>query len=187
MKKFGEELDMLCRQMYKGKEADMFSLIERTYIGLLNNAIVRFYGEKVTTLQEFSVWKDKKLVGRADLLVRIKFDTNIVYFLFEGKQREFDGKEYLNNELESFFGGFENQARKYYDAEQDDYDEQVFIVPIVFEWIRTKKKLSQVLNWEKDEDDGHTDFYSVFHSNFEGDDNSGLMVYGKVVQATSYH
>ena len=183
MMKFGEELDMLCIQMYKGNEADMFSLIERTYIGLLNNAIVRYYNEKVTTLQEFSVWNKNKLVGRADLLVRIKFDNEIVYILFEGKQREFDGKEYVSSQLEIFFETFETQARKYYDAEKEDYNEQVFIVPIVFEWIRTQKKLTQVLNWETDRDDGHTDFYAVYHSNCQTEDNSGLMVYGKVIKA----
>lgn len=183
MKKFSEELDMLCRQMYKGKEADLFSLIERTYIGLLNNAIVRHYGNRATTLQEFSVWENQKIVGRADLLVKIRFDKSSAYFLFEGKQREFDGKEYVSNELKTFFDAFENQARKYYDAEKDDYDEQVYIVPIVFEWIRTQKKLTQVLDWERDKDDDHTDFYMVLHSNCEGENNSGLMVYGKVVKA----
>jgi len=164
--------------MYKGKETDMFWLIERSYIGILNNAIIREYGPQASSLQEFAVWNNGKVVGRADLLVKMNFEDQNAYFLFEGKQREFDGKEYSESETELFFDAFVQQGKKYYEAEKDDYDEKVFIVPIIFEWVRTQNKLDKLLSWDKY--NKHSDFYMVLHSNDSGEVNSGLMVYGKV-------
>ena len=182
LKQFQKELELLCTEMYKGKESDVFSLIERSYIGLWNNAIVKLYSNGATTLQEFSVWNSKnKVVGRADLLVKLKLEVGGVYFLFEGKQREFDGKKYSDEEIEAFFRVFEQQAIKYYDAEKDSYEEKVYIVPLVFEWIRNQHRLKQVLNFPENVDDGQTDFYMVIHSGPDKSDSSGLMVYGKVM------
>jgi hypothetical protein len=182
--KFAEELGALCKEMYMGKESEMFSLIERTYIGILNNAIVRLYDDRVTTLQEFSVWDTEKIVGRADFLVKMNFKDHKTYFLFEGKHREFIGKIYSGSNLENDYNDFIFQALKYYNAEKKYYEEPVFIVAIIFEWIRNQHRLDQVLNWP-DEDDGLTDFYMLLRSYNVANDNSGLMVYGKVVDPTN--
>src|SRR5688572_10509304 len=46
---------------------DVFTVIERTWLGLFNNAIIRAFPKSVT-MQEFNVWDERKAIGRCDFL-----------------------------------------------------------------------------------------------------------------------
>jgi hypothetical protein len=63
---FGKEINSLARTVFNQKEThNVFALIERAWVGTLNNAIIRAFPEDAVTLQEFAVYdKNKKIVGR---------------------------------------------------------------------------------------------------------------------------
>ena len=54
---------------------------------------------------------------------------------------------------------------------------KIFLVSLVFEWLRYESHLKKALEWNISSDDGLTDFFSV---HFDIDKKSGLMVYGHI-------
>lgn len=68
-------------------EQTIFEYNERFFVGVLNNAIIRYnpYYQS-NTIQEFSVYNDKKSVGRADLLGIFNNGDNRSFILFELKK-----------------------------------------------------------------------------------------------------
>jgi len=182
---FGAELNHLGNTIYqypngmKGIDEqesinDVFALIERSYFGIFNNAVIRTF-PKDAVLQEFSVYgKQHKHVGRADYLVSHYLNkSKSVNLLFEGKATLATWKDdkkvtkkYLNNIYE--------KALIYYDAEKDYYTNETYLIVIVFEWIRKTDLLEAILN-ETYVDDDATDYYFIYHTKV-----AGLMVYGTV-------
>src|ERR1035437_7505202 len=164
---FGEELNRLASQMYKypnGKKGidnhesinDVFALIERSYIGLLNNAVVRSF-PKNSTLHEFIV-SGKKQGERADYLVTHHFDDQSINFLFEGKISEATYKDYENYDPQvaaQYYKQIHDQACKYFEAEKEYYQNETYIVTIIFEWIRKTDLLDgirkELKEYEKDD------------------------------------
>lgn len=67
---------------------NIFRIIERTWVGVLNNALIRVDPE-ITTLQEHSVWSDEKNIGRCDLLFRHCYNGKKDDFFTEAKVWEF--------------------------------------------------------------------------------------------------
>ncbi len=146
-------------------------MIERSYVGLFNNAVIRSFPED-SVLQEYSVHVDGRKYIRGDYLVKHQ-STNI---LFEAKQRPFDGKTYEPADTKIFLDAFIKQGMEYYNAEQHNYNGSTFVSSLVFEWVRYPKHLELVntKSWNED-DDGITDFYCLYHT-----DIAGLMVYGNL-------
>jgi hypothetical protein len=168
---FGEELIKLAELIYsypnneKGIDGlksinDVFALIERTYVGVLNNAIIRSYSEAVT-LQEFSVYNEHKASGRADLFVSVPDTEGTLDFLFEAKVDTTRWKKYSNEQTLKEYQEIYNQAHAYYSDEEKYYSQKPHIVSIIFEWVRHKDLLDEILK-EEDEDDC-TDFYYIYH------------------------
>ena len=62
----------------------IFSSIERTWVGIFNNALIKS-DDSVTTLQEFAVWSNVRQEGRCDML----FEWNTCHFIVEAKSEEF--------------------------------------------------------------------------------------------------
>lgn len=182
LNEFGKELQSLAYNWYNyidedGSDGtkDVFALIERSYVGVLNNAVIKCYN-KDSVLQEYSVWNEKNVnVGRADYLVKHDPGKDEIIFLFEAKQREYDGVVYDNKGMSVFYESFIEQGKKYYDAEKKYFTTLTYVVPIIFEWVRHPKHLDDLL--KDNSEDGQTDFYCLYH-NGEG----GLMVYGKLVK-----
>ncbi len=189
---FGKELEKVATAMYKyphelkgidGKEDinDVFALIERSYVGLLNNVIIKKY-PKAVTLQEFTVYKKDsnagkdKLEGRADLLVDVVINNTPIRLLFEAKAYTAARKQPKKGEMQAYYQRVRSQAMSYYEAEKEYYNTLPYIVTINFDWIRDTKLL---VDLKKNEfvDDGCTDFYYIYHT-----DMAGLMVYGSVTK-----
>jgi hypothetical protein len=178
---FHQELLLLCNHWYNyelsiDKTAgynDVFGLIERTYVGIFNNSVVKNFPDDAV-LQEFSVHLGGKKYVRADYLVKHIEPNGYVNILFEAKQRQFDGKDYNKEQTSSYLDPFMEQAKKYVSSEKTYYKGETYLSTLVFEWVRLEKHVNQVKNWSN-EDDGITDFYCFYHS-----DNAGLMVYGTI-------
>jgi hypothetical protein len=65
-----EELQRLRKTIYEYDNAgEIFDLNERSWVGVLNNAISRAYPDSSVTLQEYGVYNKSSFVGRADILV----------------------------------------------------------------------------------------------------------------------
>lgn len=176
---FHDELQMLADQWYgydedgKAGTDEVFALIERSYVGLFNNAVIKSF-PKDSVLQEYSVHLGGRKYIFGDYLVKHWEGERSINLLFEAKQRQFNGKAYSKEATELFLNPFIEQGQRYYMAEEKYYNECTYISSLVFEWVRKVKHLKPVLEWNNDED-GVTDFYRFYHS-----DTAGLMVYGNL-------
>lgn len=186
LREFKNELQLLADQWYNyepgidgesGTE-DVFALIERSYVGLFNSAVIRCF-PKDATLQEFSVQEGRKSYVRGDYLVKHLRKGKPINFLFEAKQRVFDGRKYESEELIKYFDPFISQCKKYYEAEKNFYVGDTYLVPLVFERVRYSEHCKMVMELDDNNDDGVTDFYCFIHT-----DVAGLMVYGKIVSCS---
>ena len=94
---FHGELEILSQQWYiyeggiDGNPGfnDVFTLIERSYVGLFNNAVIRSFPLDAT-LQEFSVHLGGRKYIRCDYLVKHWDGKNSIDILFEAKGRQFN-------------------------------------------------------------------------------------------------
>lgn len=187
---FGRELNIVAESMYRypdtqkgidNKEGvnDVFALIERSYVGLYNNAIIRSFSQD-STLQEFSVYKRQeetdtdKSIGRADFLVRHLTETGYINLLFEAKAWQSNWKKYSAEQTREYYKKLYDQAFTYFEAEKLFYTGDTYIITISFDWIRKSSLLDKIVE-EKYEDDGCTHFYYIYHTG-----EAGLMVYGNV-------
>jgi hypothetical protein len=192
---FGDELKAIAESMYRypnnlmgidGKESinDVFALIERSYVGLYSNAVVRCFPADAV-LQEFPVYqKDEisnreKSAGRADLFIVHKTDNRFINLLFEAKAMPAERKEYKQEELICYYKRVHDQALSYYNSEKEFYNGDTYIITINFDWIRKQDLLEDVLK-EEYPDDGCTDFYYIYHTK-----EAGLMVYGNITKIES--
>ena len=179
---FGDELKKLATVVYQypsnqmgldglESENDVFALIERTYVGIFNNAVVRAYPNAVT-LQEFGVYFETPKRGRADLFITFEDDKLGMDFLVEAKHvGEVQWKIPSQKDVIKHYSDTYNQALSYYTAEEKYYLQKPIIVTITFEWARRQDQLDAVL--KETYTDDHTDFYYLFHTN-----SAGLLVYG---------
>lgn len=182
---FSQELNILRNTIYNYKnEGDIFALNERAWVGVFNNAVIKAFPDSSATLQEFSVYNDdKEFSGRADFLVHWKDEKGKEFhLLFEAKQYE---ERSLNNLYEDSAIDMEEikkQGKRYVDSESVYYkDKTVYVIPLVFGWIRKTKVLEQAVGYFKDsvnKIDSPTDFCSLF---YEG--NHGVWVYGYINKA----
>ena len=178
---FTAELQKLADQWYNYTEdekngiEEVFALIERSYVGLFNNAVVKSFPND-SSLQEFSVHLGGRNYVRGDYLVKHWEGDRSLSILFEAKQRQHDGRKYSMSETKAFLDPFIEQGKKYYNAEPQYYRDETYISSLVFEWVRYSEHLKNVLSWS-DDDDGITDFYCLYHTN-----TVGLMVYGNLAK-----
>ncbi|HUM97870.1 MAG TPA: hypothetical protein PK275_08425 [Chitinophagaceae bacterium] len=177
-----EELQRLRKTIYEyDKAGEIFDLNERSWVGVLNNAISRAYPDSSVTLQEYGVYNKSSFVGRADILVFWKdIGKEPIYLLFEAKSYEETKKSELLNDAGEFLNSVRLQGKKYYDAElETNYykDKIVFIIPIAFGLIRRQHYLSEAKKYFNlsHKKDNSTDFCSLY---FEGE--HGAWSYGKV-------
>lgn len=172
---FRNELQLIADKWYTYPNGtkDVFSLIEMSCVGVLNNAVKRCYPNDAVLL-EYSAWNENdKHIGRGDYLVKhIVTDTEI-NFLFEAKHHEYKpgyGKKDVNEAMHKLYEPFLQQGKKYYHAEEKYYKGDTYVVPLVFEWVRDYEKNKDSINNEIDE---VSDFFAFYHNN-----EAGLMVYG---------
>jgi len=166
-------------QEYYGVD-NLFSIIERTWLGVFNNALVR--NADITVLQEFNVWNSERNIGRCDLLFRFEDENEEVDIFVEAKFEEFI---YSNNfNRAGFYKKILDQAYKYYKAERKYYEKEVRLMAIVFELISNADRLEAaktIMNDWKEGKDPETDFLSLYYG-----DKRGVFVYGKIVTVQEY-
>lgn len=186
---FGKELNRIGESMYRypnghvgigNKDSinDVFALIERSNVGVFNNAVVRTFPAD-DTLQEFTVYKrvngKDEYFGRADFIVVHKCQhKEYINLLFEAKAAEATSKIFKKAETKEWYNKLHKKAHTYYTAEKIFYTGDTFTVAINFDWIRKPDLLYNELknNYASDK---ITDFYFIYHTN-----EAGLMVYGNV-------
>jgi len=164
---------------------NIFRIIERTWVGVLNNALLKS-DSRITTLQEFSVWSEERSIGRCDLLFRYEAGVQRFDFVTEAKLFEFTNR-WKNETAEQFYNSILRQAFNYYDTEKkyyDTYKSEVWLVAFVVEWIRNSALLNEAVkimsNWSQDTDN-QTDFLTLYIGN-----DCGAFVYGKLVRASDF-
>ena len=176
---FSIELDLLSETIYKDNgEGSVFALIEPAWIGVLNNAVIRAFPE-IATLQEFGVY-DKNIhrVGYADFLVDWKDKSgNYTHFLFEAKQHEVQNFENRLHFIDEFLNEIYVQAQNYISCTPNLIDQKnVYIITIVFAWIRKENVMKAALEYMKNPNNSHNgDFHSLYYQG-----NHGVWIYGKV-------
>jgi hypothetical protein len=180
---FVEEIDLLYRTFFSFRteevRKDVFSMIEQTWVGLLNDAIKRI-DINIPTMQEFSVWENNKGIGRCDYLFRWTNKKNATYdIITEVKQFECVGNWKYEHSKE-FYSKIEKQARKYYQAEKHNYQQEVLTMTIAFEWIRYEGHMEKMLK-TLDEFDGSIDEHTHFIK-LIGHGNKGIIIYGNIIE-----
>lgn len=180
----GREIEMLLDTFHKHVDIKkyVFALNEATWIGLLNNAMIRSFGDNVTTLQEMGIYKANRYFGRVDLMANWKGNENgeAVYFIFEAKQYEEQNYQTILNDSSSYLSSIYQQGLGYYRANKLYFNNaQVFIVPIVWGWMRKDGLVEEALKYKgfNNENDESIDFCSLY---YEGP--NGVWVYGKVCE-----
>lgn len=164
---------------------NIFRLIERTWIGILNNCIIKKFRD-ASSLQEFSVWNSERSIGRCDMLFCIPSKDRRMDFIVEGKLFEFKNN-WKPDSAKYFYNSILLQANSYYEAEKkyyDSYNSEVRLMAFVVEWIRTTElleKAEKIMNKWEDSSDGEADFLALYSS-----DKAGAFVYGKYVLATDF-
>lgn len=153
----------------------IFSSIERTWVGLFNNALIKADLD-VTSLQEFAVWSSERQEGRCDLL----FEWNNNHFIVEAKSAEFNPNWRLFIR-EDNFPFIIDQAKRYYTAEKDYYKKDTFLVALVFEWVRESnlQKANELIKKWKEVEISISAINTHFASFFQGD-HRGALIYGKI-------
>lgn len=158
----------------------IFSSIERTWVGIFNNALIKA-DESVSTLQEFAVWSYKGHEGRCDLL----FEWNKNHFLVEAKNREFNHNWQILAH-ESTFSFVLDQAQGYYRAEESYYPPDTFAMALIFEWVRNwdldliNKKVASYLKELTERTDNSASDFAVHISGKK----RGVLIYGKIKKAS---
>jgi hypothetical protein len=160
---------------------NLFSVIERTWIGIFNNALVR--NSEIAVMQEFNVWNSEKNIGRCDLLFRFKDENEEADIVVEAKSREFFNNLSRLGNVE-FYKEILGQAYKYYKEEHNYYTKEVRLMAIIFEWIRNNERLEaakSVMNNWGDKSDPETDFLTLYYGN-----TRGVFIYGKIIPVKEY-
>ena len=164
---------------------NLFRFIERTWVGVFNNALNR-HSSGITTLQEFSVWGNDKAAGRCDLLFRYHDNNDTHDFITEAKTWEF-----FNNwghpSSPEFYFSILSQAYKYYAAEVDyykAYKSNIWLLAFVVEWVRDKPMLeaaNAIMNEWNHNTDNETDFITLYKGK-----SSGAFIYGKFMSVEEF-
>lgn len=176
----GNELILLRKTIYKYKDHRyIFALEERTWVGLLNNAISKAFPKESAAIQEYGVYSETKFIGRADCLVRWEDNCrNEFYILFEAKKYKESDSMSMHLDTLEYFNSIKKQGMKYYNAEIDYYkNKTVYVIPIAFGWIDKKELLNTAKKYFKisKKEDMSTDFCSLHYEK-----DSGVWVYGKI-------
>ena len=164
---------------------NIFRIIERTWVGVLNNALTMVDPE-IATLQEFSVWSDERNIGRCDLSFRHYHEGEKDDFVTEAKVWECTNNWETPTPPE-FYRGILGQAYNYYSTEKkyyDDYRSNVWLFAFVIEWIRNKTMLDaakEIMSKWDPEKDPDTDFLTLYIGT-----ERGAFVYGKIVSAKEF-
>jgi hypothetical protein len=180
-KYFQKEIFLLRSTIFsENKSHTVFALIERAWVGVLNNAIIKAFPDDSVTLQEFGVYgADQKLIGRCDLLVRwTNKKEEEIYLLFEAKCFEERRELELYDDCENYYSKIMAQAMKYYEPEKEYYkDKNVYLITISFGWLRKPAVLNKAIAYFdfKDRTDFSTDFCYLYYEGSEG-----VWVYGKI-------
>lgn len=160
----------------------VFSNIERTWVGLWTNAMVR--NTEVPTFQEYHVYSDTRLVGRCVLLFQIPVDGAPMNFITEVKSQEFVNNWNTKDTL-PYYLYVMDQANKYFKEEVGYYpDGRTRMMALFFEWIGNTMLLDKAKDIMKDwknNPDLEADFLGLYYGT-----QRGLFVYGKIMTEKAY-
>jgi hypothetical protein len=180
---FERELISFSSNLYKNEIEFIYEHNERTWLGILNNAICKAFPDSSTTLQEFNVYEENEFRGRADLLVYWKSVANKeYYFLIEAKQYIEDNIDEMNKEPLDYNKQVIDQALKYFRAEKKYYRKKnVLLIPLSFGRIKDEKNLEKAFDYFSNESryDKSTAFCSLFYN-----EANGVWVYGAIATNT---
>ncbi|MDZ4757216.1 MAG: hypothetical protein SGJ10_03630 [Bacteroidota bacterium] len=179
-KSFQKEFDLMASNLFmepKKLEEQAFSLVESSYIGLMNGAMVKYFGDELTCLQEFTTLDNKEAKTRADFMVRLLYPKSPIDVLFEVNPKE----ECKENLMLDF--GFKNeteQVRNYYKDTRANYVKKSYAVPICFGLLGNSEMVKEAIkNYPKGfkEKNPLTDFCVIYHNNRK---SKGIWIYGKI-------
>ena len=161
---------------------NLFAVIERTWMGIFNNAMIRTFPD-IVTLQEFNVWSSERNVGRCDFLFRLKDELDDLDVIIEAKMYPFCDDWDQTDNVE-FYNKILGQAYSYYREEKQYYTRKVWLMALCFEWIQKPRHLplakEKMHEWNK-EKDPQTDFLTLYYGT-----NRGVFVYGKIISVHDF-
>lgn len=177
---FKKELNKTIRVFYKkvgneDVESQIFEIIERTWLGIFNNALIRFHGNKITTLQEFSVWSNEgRSKGRCDFLINWEGNNIII----EAKREPFIN-DWTNPESKSYYIDKVNKLKEIYYQPLKSYITNPIGIILVFEFVKdgdlpdAQKAVDYICNKPINK----TNFCALFHNR-----KQGVVMYGHVFE-----
>lgn len=169
---FWIELSHLQDVIYQDKPELVFNNIERSWLGIFDNAVRRAYPDDAATLQEFSVALGDKCYGRSDYFVRLKKES--MDLLFEAKHYEdLGGNNYAG--MNDWYSQILKKADGYYQSELSSYKyhDNTYLIALIFGWIRKEQVLKVAMaemerlfagNTPKD----NADFAALFSGSGQG-------------------
>lgn len=179
-KSFQKEFDLMASNLFmepKKLEEQAFSLVESSYLGMMNGAIVKYFGDDVTCLQEYTSLDNKSAKTRADFLVRLLYPNTPIDCLFEVNTKQ-ETKENLM--LDFGFKNEKEQVRTYYKDPRANYLKKVYAIPICFGILGNSDMVKEAIkNYPKGykEKNPLTDFCVIYHNTKK---SKGLWIYGKI-------
>lgn len=176
-----EIIDCINNFRYRTVEHFFWLNTEMSWIGLWNSALRRAYGNGITALQEIVLYNEnRKYVGRPDLLIAHVENNSVAHLLFEAKLSEWKGasKASKNSSLYDYTG-ITQQLIIYNSLLQKQMQiGNIRLVPIVFEWMRSKMAVQQALSYVQElNKDSTSSFKALISLN-----DSGILVHGTLIQ-----
>ena len=179
-KSFQKEFDLIAGNLFmepKKLEEQAFALVESSWVGIMHSAIIKYFGDDVACLQEYTTLDNKAAKTRSDFMVRLLYPKSPIDLLFEIKTQN-ESKENLM--LDYGFKNEREEVRTYYKDDRANYLKKVYAIPICFGVLGNKEMVKEAIkNYPKGykEKNPLTDFCIIYHNSKK---SKGLWVYGKV-------
>ena len=179
-KSFQKEFDLMASNLFmepKKLEDQAFQQVESSWLGLMNSAIVKYFGDDVTCLQEFTSLDNRENKTRCDFMARLLYPKTPIDVLFEVKTQA-ETKENLM--LDFGFKNEKEQVRLYYKDARANYLKKAYAMPICFGVLGNSEMVKEAIKtYPKGykEKNPLTDFCVIYHNTRK---SKGLWVYGKI-------
>lgn len=176
------EINLAINNIFHNPRNLFFSSTEMSWLHMLNNSIIRQYGDKAQSAIELSLYENHIHKGRLDLIVAVELEGHKHTLLFEGKLSEFKavknwdfgGKYEASSQQE--YNRIEKQLNYYASLIEDLNGTRVTKVAMGFQWMRSIDAVASAKEYMKImKEDPFTQFCALYTIG-----EYGVWAYGKV-------
>lgn len=179
-KSFQKEFDLVASHLFmepKKLEDRAFALNESAWIGMMNSAIIKYFGDDVACLMEYESLDNREDKTRSDFMVRLLYPNTPVDLLFEVKTLPVQKENLM---LDFGFKNDKEHIRTYYKDARANYLKKVYAIPICFNVLDNAEMVKEAIKkYPKGHKDKNplVDFCMIYHNSKK---SKGLWIYGKI-------